>query len=848
MKKSVLIVLAILLPLACKTMPPAGRPEAHPEIDALMERWITALKHKDIDVFMSTYWDEAERVIVQPDGKEIRQGFHGIRVDQMDRFAQSDIFRELNYSEPEREIRPNRATYIYNVEGPGFNWIERFELARREGKWRIVHQVIEPLPGEGEAREREAPRVASNFQAWADGNRNGILEPPELREFLEAVRALFLDPHPVVRTPVDEFFDLDRNGQIDHLELGKARNILFREQPRRLYQYDPDLAKLLDANKDGYIGFGDSMELHDALFWIEARRPHDVRSRLDGKIDRNEDGFVDEREIEEFSRRIFMITALLPLSPIEEMKPFVEKGDIFDYADLNGNGSLEPNEQNELNMLFMEALHGLNHPISSPLDEYFNRNRDGRIDEGEIERARVQILEAALRRMFDLEPEFAAQFIDLNRNRHIDDEDVELVFYWLFQGRWWQTEPRRVSGPVEERLDRNRDGRVDEGELHEFHNKLIRIAGLTWLETPEEREERWEVANVLDELADLNRDGFVDPKENRIAMEGLQGPHRVESEFDRRIDFNRNGDVEVFEIMKARRAGGVMEEEKEAPRALQAATLIDGFFDLNSDRRVDEEEIKKIVKFFLSGPERAEVPGRWLELLDLDRNGRVSRDELIESREMYLRPHPVNPDFKLDKKLDKNRDGFVDPGEIGIAAGMSAGQPILSFDERLEQLGWEKERVVEAAGTEQEKRSFESDYYKKLGMIQDRKLAVMGINRGTKNVDEETATGLMVFIENGFVNVGKVRVVDRQNITKIVKEYEFQQSDLTDETTAVEIGKLTGADIIVIGSISYVGKRFYLNIKLISVETAEIIGSSIADAGDATEFYEMCNEAVFKLF
>ncbi len=124
----------------------------------------------------------------------------------------------------------------------------------------------------------------------------------------------------------------------------------------------------------------------------------------------------------------------------------------------------------------------------------------------------------------------------------------------------------------------------------------------------------------------------------------------------------------------------------------------------------------------------------------------------------------------------------------------------------------------------------------------------MGINRGTKNVDEETATGLMVFIENGFVNVGKVRVVDRQNITKIVKEYEFQQSDLTDETTAVKIGKLSGADIIVMGSISYVGQKYYLNIKLITVETGEIIGSSISDAGDATEFYEMCNEAVFKLF
>jgi PBP1b-binding outer membrane lipoprotein LpoB len=98
------------------------------------------------------------------------------------------------------------------------------------------------------------------------------------------------------------------------------------------------------------------------------------------------------------------------------------------------------------------------------------------------------------------------------------------------------------------------------------------------------------------------------------------------------------------------------------------------------------------------------------------------------------------------------------------------------------------------------------------------------------------------------VNVGKVRVVDRQNIARIVKEYEFQQSQLTDETTAVRIGKLSGADIIVIGSISYVGERYYLNIKLISVETGEIIGSSIAGSAQASEFYDMCNEAVYRLF
>jgi len=117
-------------------------------------------------------------------------------------------------------------------------------------------------------------------------------------------------------------------------------------------------------------------------------------------------------------------------------------------------------------------------------------------------------------------------------------------------------------------------------------------------------------------------------------------------------------------------------------------------------------------------------------MLDLDNNGTISREEVLESWEMYLRPHPVNPEFRMDNRLDANGNGFVEPQEIGIAAGFTRGRPIPSFDERLEQLGW----------------------------------------------------------------------------------------------------------------------QYYLNIKLISVETGEIIGSSIDEASDATGFYQMCNQAVYKLF
>jgi len=862
MKKTTAILLLALIPLACLTPPPGEDPEARRQLDTLMENWLIALKSENIDAYMEAYWPDAERVILPREGGEVvLRGVDEIREQQTDSFRRLDNFEELHYSEPEREFHGDRAAYHYEVETPGIFFRQHFEFERREGRWAIIHQVIdiraEPRPeraAELGIEDMEPPRVASEFQAWADGNGNGVLEAPELREFLEAVRFLIGDVH-AVSTPVDGFFDFNRDGEIGILEKRQAQLILFREQPRRLYELDPDLARQFDPieREPDFIMFWEAEHLFFQVIEPRRRIARDIEGPLDRKIDRNNDGRLDDEELETFTRRLFAVCALMPL---HEVRPILEvsgKGDIFDYVDLNGNGVLERQwERHDLQMLAFQVLSGPDRFVLTPMDAYFDRNGDQRIGIGELEVAREQLVIAPLSRFFEIDPEAAERFIDLNGNRRIEDEEIAAIVEAIFGPElfWTYRESYDVPEPLFGRLDRNNDGRVGfDGELDRLYEGEILFNGAyAWLETPEEGEAGWPVASVLDELADLNRDGFVDPEENAVARDGLRGPHPVESEFDRRIDFDRDGEVAAVEIMRASRAGEMREapEDIEA-RSLPVSTRIDGFLDLNGDERVDEEEIQTIVRAFLQ-PEESRFPGRWMDLLDLNRDGRISREELVESRERYLRPHPADPDSRLDRELDRNRDGFVAPEEIGIAAGYTEDRRIPSFDERLEQLGWREEQLAESEAAATEKPRYESEYYKKLGKIQDKKLAVVGINSGTKNVNEETATGVMVFIENAFVNVGKVRVVDRQNITKIVKEYEFQQSDLTDESTAVEIGKLSGADIIVIGSISYVGDNYYLNIKLISVETAEIIGSSIADAKTANEFYEMCNEAVYKLF
>jgi TolB-like protein len=128
----------------------------------------------------------------------------------------------------------------------------------------------------------------------------------------------------------------------------------------------------------------------------------------------------------------------------------------------------------------------------------------------------------------------------------------------------------------------------------------------------------------------------------------------------------------------------------------------------------------------------------------------------------------------------------------------------------------------------------------------DKRVAVVGIE--SQEIDRKVSHAMVDFIINAFVNDGSLKVVDRQSIEKILDEQSFQSKDFADTSKMIKVGKLAGAEYISIGSLSKVGGTYYLNIKLISVESAEIIGSSIATAKDDAGFFMMTNEGVSKLF
>ena len=150
MKKNFLFVLAVILTLACTTASAADTAAAQREIDILMERNRTAMALQDIDMYMSTYWPDAEKVIVRPNGEDIHiSGMAAIRANEKKAFEQSPIFKnfhEYRFSEPERAIVGSKATYIRHIKGRGLHLVNQYDIVCRDGEWRIIRQVIEAQP------------------------------------------------------------------------------------------------------------------------------------------------------------------------------------------------------------------------------------------------------------------------------------------------------------------------------------------------------------------------------------------------------------------------------------------------------------------------------------------------------------------------------------------------------------------------------------------------------------------------------------------------------------------------------------------------------------------------------
>jgi TolB-like protein len=75
-------------------------------------------------------------------------------------------------------------------------------------------------------------------------------------------------------------------------------------------------------------------------------------------------------------------------------------------------------------------------------------------------------------------------------------------------------------------------------------------------------------------------------------------------------------------------------------------------------------------------------------------------------------------------------------------------------------------------------------------------------------------------------------LVDREDINKVAEEQELNLSGLVNPAEANKVGRLTGARILVTGSVLQTDKTVYLVAKLIGTETGRVLGASVKGASN----------------
>lgn len=90
------------------------------------------------------------------------------------------------------------------------------------------------------------------------------------------------------------------------------------------------------------------------------------------------------------------------------------------------------------------------------------------------------------------------------------------------------------------------------------------------------------------------------------------------------------------------------------------------------------------------------------------------------------------------------------------------------------------------------------------------------------SVNEGVKTAVREIISTTIVNTGSYDIVERSLLEKVMQEQQFSNSGIVDDKDVTEIGKLAGANKIVLPILADMGGKQMLSIKMIDVKTATI--------------------------
>jgi len=89
--------------------------------------------------------------------------------------------------------------------------------------------------------------------------------------------------------------------------------------------------------------------------------------------------------------------------------------------------------------------------------------------------------------------------------------------------------------------------------------------------------------------------------------------------------------------------------------------------------------------------------------------------------------------------------------------------------------------------------------------------------------------GLARVVGDALVATGAVRLVERSGLEAVLQEHEFSLSDLVDNGRRVELGRMVGADVVVMGFVDYGYWTVRVHLRAVDARTAEVLYSDTSE-------------------
>lgn len=118
------------------------------------------------------------------------------------------------------------------------------------------------------------------------------------------------------------------------------------------------------------------------------------------------------------------------------------------------------------------------------------------------------------------------------------------------------------------------------------------------------------------------------------------------------------------------------------------------------------------------------------------------------------------------------------------------------------------------------------------------RIAIAVMDLEPQGVSSIEAIGVSDLLRNEFISSGRFTMIERTQIDKLLKEQKIQKTGITSTEQAVEFGKILNVESVVLGSMSKIGARYHVTIRLVNVEAAEITLSNSIEVSNLDEILQ----------